>query len=106
MPPARAVPGDVTPVRGGQHGPAPRGPLPRPPRGDSTAPASGKDRDAPGEMSRGPAFRRADRRPGGAHVASVPGGWGRKSEHARTGWGAYFWGRSGQRMNVEVRDWT
>lgn len=30
------------------------------------------------------------------------GGFGRNSAHARTGWGGYFWGSSGQRMNVDV----
>ncbi|AEI68659.1 hypothetical protein LILAB_33890 [Corallococcus macrosporus] len=29
-----------------------------------------------------------------------------KSAHARTGCGGYFWGSSGQRMKVVVRDWT
>ena len=30
------------------------------------------------------------------------GAFGRNSAHARTGWGGYFWGSSGQRMKVDA----
>ncbi len=41
---------------------------------------------------------------GGGYAGS--GSRGRKRAHARTGWGAYFWGRSGHMMKVDVRVWT